>query len=129
MATDFGTDISLYPDLDASFSTVTGFTLIGQDLARRLETPLGGLFYDSNYGYDVREMVNDASTQANVLKRQSGIERECKKDERILNARATVTFSPATQTAAVKILIDTALGPFTMILAVTQLTVALLKVG
>jgi hypothetical protein len=66
MATDFGTDISCYPDLDGSFGLVSGFTLIAQDLARRLETPRGGLFYDSNYGTDVRGWVNAAGTPAQI---------------------------------------------------------------
>jgi hypothetical protein len=71
MATDYGTDISCYPDIDASFGVVSGFTLI-EDLARRLETPRGGLFYDSNYGTDVRGWVNAAGTPAQIATLKAG---------------------------------------------------------
>jgi phage baseplate assembly protein W len=121
-----GVDISCYPDLDAGFALVSGYTALGQALARRLETPRGGLFYDPDYGTDVREMVNDAATSAFAQQRQQQIEAEALKDERVGTATATVTYSPATSTAAVKLTVDTAVGPFTFVLAVTQISIAVL---
>lgn len=121
-----GVDISCYPDLDAGFSLVSGRTALGQALARRLETPRGGLFYDRDYGTDVREMVNDAATSAFAQQRQQQIEAEALKEERVGTATATVTYSPATSTATVKLAVDTAAGPYTFILAVTQISIALL---
>jgi phage baseplate assembly protein W len=125
-ADPLGVDISCYPDLDAGFSLVSGRTALGQALARRLETPRGGLFYDSDYGTDIREMVNDVATSAGAQQRQQQIEAECLKDERVGTATATVTYSPATSTAAVKLDVDTAAGPFTFVLAVTQVSIAVL---
>lgn len=121
-----GVDISCYPDLDAGFSLVSGRTALGQALARRLETPRGGLFYDRDYGTDVREMVNDAATSAFAQQRQQQIEAEALKEERVGTATATVTYSPATSTAAIKLAVDTAAGPFTFVLAVTSVSIAVL---
>jgi phage baseplate assembly protein W len=121
-----GVDISCYPDLDAGFSLVSGRTALGQALARRLETPRGGLFYDPDYGTDVREMVNDAATSAFAQQRQQQIEAEALKDERVGTATATVTYSPPTSTATIKLDVDTAAGPYTFILAVTGVSIALL---
>jgi len=129
MATDLGTDIGCYPDLDASFATVTAFILLGQDLARRLETARGGLFYDSQYGLDLREMVNDTATLANARKRQTQIKGEVEKDERVQRATVTVTYLLNSSSATVKLVVETAAGPFTYILNVTALTVSLLKIG
>jgi len=125
-ADPLGVDISCYPDLDAGFSLVSGYTALGQSLARRLETPRGGLFYDPDYGTDMREMVNDAATSAFAQQRQQQIEAEALKDERVGTATATVTYSPATSTATVKLTVDTAAGPYTFVMAVTAVTIALL---
>lgn len=121
-----GVDISCYPDLDAGFSLVSGYTALGQALARRLETPRGGLFYDPDYGTDVREMVNDVTTSASAQQRQQQIEAEALKEERVGTAAATVTYSPATSTATIKLAVDTAAGPYTFILAVTSVSIAVL---
>jgi phage baseplate assembly protein W len=125
---DFGSDVGCYPDLDPSFATVTALSVLGQDLARRLETPRGGLFYDSQYGTDVREMVNDSITLTNSQKRQTEIASEVLKDERVRRVTVTINYSPDAS-VLIKLMVETAAGPFTFILNVTAITVSLLKVG
>lgn len=128
MATDFGTDISCYPDLDPLGTLVSGNTALAQAIARRLTTPRGGLFYDTNYGTDLRLYLNEGMTNETQSRIKAAIESECRKDERVSSASAEVTFNFATQTLSVSISLVTASGPFTLTLDVTQLTVSLLTV-
>jgi phage baseplate assembly protein W len=102
---DYGTDISCAQDLDPYFGTVTGAEGVAQALARRLQTPLGGLLTDPTYGFDLRALLNSSFTRADVLALQSSIESQCLLDERVdsvgvdvslpvLNGAATVQVSP-----------------------------------
>lgn len=127
MATDFGTDINGTPDLDPAFSRVTGATCLGQALSRRLETPRGGLWYDPDYGEDVRDRLNDAVGMTTRHALESAVEAECEKDKRVRRASATATFDQASYTLSLAISVETAAGPFTFLMKADSLTVQLLK--
>jgi len=129
MAIDLGTDISCFPDLSPLGTLVTGNTGVAQALARRLTTPRGGLFYDTNYGTDLRLYLNEGMTQEAQSRIKAAVESECRKDERVSSCTADVTFNLAAQTLAVSIAFSTGAGPFSLTLSVTALTVSLLKVG
>src|SRR5690349_16156686 len=101
MATDFGSDISGFPDLDPTFSLVSGTTALAQAIARRLESPRGSLWYAPDYGTDVRGRLNDAFTASGLHALQSDIEAECEKDERIRHASATVTLDSRRSTMTI----------------------------
>jgi phage baseplate assembly protein W len=129
MATDFGTDLSLWPDIDPSGATVSGFTCLAQALLRRLTTPRGGLFYDPGYGTDIRGYLGESMTNASAGSIQNAIEREITQDERITSAVVTATINLLASIIVVHITLQTALGPFTLVLAVSSVTVTLLKAG
>ena len=125
MATDFGTDISGTFDLDPAFALVSNNAALGQALVRRLITPRGALFYDPNYGFDVR-MLQNSTLAPNELSAIAGmIEGECEKDDRVFTARCTLTRTGN----AVRIALDiaTALGPFALTLAVSAVGVEILR--
>lgn len=123
---DFGVDISFLSDLDPNFTLVSGFACLGQDLAHRFETPRGGLFYDGNYGTDIRGRLNEALSPKGQTKLASDIQAECMKDERVLACTARVQLATATSTLTVTISVNTAAGPFQFILGVTSVSVTLL---
>ena len=52
--------------LNQEMTLVGGLLNLGQALAHRLETPRGGLFYDGDYGTDLRAYCNDTMTQASA---------------------------------------------------------------
>lgn len=52
-------------------------------LRRRLNTPRGALFYDPDYGFDLRQYVQAAFDVALQFEFESFIETECLKDERV----------------------------------------------
>lgn len=123
---DLGTDINCYPDLDPAFGLVTGFTCLAQCLARCLATPRGSLPYAPNRGTDLRQFVNEAVTPSLRARVQMAIERECEQDERVMGAKASVSWD-ASGNMKGSVLITTQDGiTYPTTLLVTQLSVSLL---
>lgn len=114
--TDFGSDVSTFPDLDASFALRTGPHVVGEAIARRLITPRGGLFYDPQYGFDTRLLLNDAIPASRLAVIASQIEAEARKDERVSACSATVSLVAGT--LAIKVALTLATGPFSFVLTV-----------
>jgi len=120
---DYGYDIStlINGDIDPLMAaTATGQHLVAERCARRLTTRRGGLFYDLNFGLDIRGYLNDTFTSATVFECSRAVESELEKDEEVASATATVT-TPAPGTLRISVLIETALGPFQLVLSATQL--------
>ena len=136
---DFGSDFSGVSDLDANWTFISGdssaakpnsITALTQALARRLTTPNGSLPYDSDYGYDVRDLVSSTRTPESA---EALIEAECVKDERVDSCKCTITVagSGAGDTAwTISINCTTSTGDtFAFVLSVTAVTVTLLTTG
>lgn len=131
MATaDFGSDFSAVDDLDANLSVVSGRTCLIQALLRRISTPRGALFYAPDYGIDIGAFVNTTSDPRVI---EAAVESEILTDERVNNARATVTVTdPADQSVTggkaftIELSLETDDGPFTLTLTIDQVTGALL---
>lgn len=96
MMGDFGSDFSGFTDIDENWSFISGdfsapkpnsATALTQALARRLTTPNGALWYDPNYGYDLRELVSSTRAPESV---EARIEAECRKDRRVDDCNCSV---------------------------------------
>lgn len=122
---DFGTDLSALPDL--SFDLKSGRDNLAEALARRLITPPGGLFYDPTYGLDLREYLNDAITDEVRYEIETLVAAECEKDERILAAEATLIDTGTPRMLQLAIALETAEGPFRLILVVDAVSVEVLR--
>lgn len=125
MATDFGTDLSCLTDLSPTMATVSGRRLLGEAVARRLQTPRGRLLKHPDYGFDLAGHLNDDLSQADIAAIGSGVEAECLKDERVIAAAVVSTFAGGTLT--VVITITDADGPFVLVFAVTSASVTLVS--
>jgi phage baseplate assembly protein W len=123
-----GVDIDCILDVGRSLALAKGLRNLGNALARRLVTPRGGLFYDANYGLDVRAFVNAGFTAQQLAQVQADIAAEVSKDPRIENPQVTVVSNVQTGSMAITIVCELAEGPFQFLLAVTALTVELLSV-
>jgi hypothetical protein len=119
---DLGLDLYGVDDLTADGREVSGRLCLIQAIARRLRTPRGALWYDPDYGYDVRRFLNAPPTAAGEL--ANNVESEAEKDERVSQARATASFSGDTLT--IRLDIADSGGPFSFVLKVTDVTVELL---
>jgi phage baseplate assembly protein W len=124
---DFGKDISATTGLDPAFTLVSGTTLVTQALFRRLTTPRGALFYAPDYGTDVREALLARLDRVRLDGWRTRIEAECKKDERVRTVRASLSFDPPAETLRIAIDGTTAAGPFRLVLAVSAVSVEVLK--
>lgn len=126
MATDFGSDISTFPDFDADFRPLEGARAVGEAVARRLMTERGALPFDPEYGTDIRRALNESLTPGAVAALQASIAAEAEKDERVERAEASVTLLHASSTLLVALKLTTSAGPFDLVLRVSQLSIDLL---
>lgn len=132
MATDFGSDVSTYPDLDLSFTPIAGQRVIAEAVLRRLETDRGTLVYDLDYGIGIRSWLNESVTSARLRELEALVASECIADERIASADVTTTWVAASSSLRLHIIVSPADGvtpPFQLVVAVTSLTIELLSLG
>jgi hypothetical protein len=126
----FGTDIDVTTDLPTSFVLAAGLQNLANAIVRRLGTPAGALAAfgdDENYGYDLRSKLNRGMSLVAIRAVNGEIEAEVLRDERIFKAEVATDFNLATNLFAVDIALETALGPFRLILAVSDRTVTLIN--
>lgn len=126
---DFGTDISCTSGLDPAFTPISGPRVVAEALFRRLTSPRGSLFYAKDYGTDVREALLARLDRTRLDAWRTRVEAECRKDDRVLSARASLSFDPAAERLTIAIEVTTVEGPFRFTLAVTAVTVELLREG
>ena len=128
MATDYGTDLSCVSDMDPLGAEVSGRLCLGQNLARRLQTPRGRLIYDGQYGFDLTAYLNADVSPSDLAQLGHQVATELVKDQRVVSAAATVTLDAEGALTATCTIVDGA-GPFPLVLTVSNVTPAILSVG
>ncbi len=122
---DLGSDFHAIEDLNANLTVVTERTCLAQALVRRIISPRGSLFYDEDYGTDVRQFLNAPPRPASVAQ---AVESECLKDERVVDVTATVEYLEANTTLQIKLIVeDETEEEFALTVLVDELTVELLE--
>jgi phage baseplate assembly protein W len=124
-APDFGSDVSTFPAFDTSFAIVTGFQVLAQALARRLLTRKGLLPSHPDYGVDLRLYLNEAVDDSALTRMRAEVVHELQQDERVQAVDASVLFSPATGVLTATVQGTTAEGPFSFVLALSQVSINL----
>lgn len=128
MATDYGSDISTWlgpsPDLDPTFSVISGARVVGEAVARRWVTPAGGgLFYDEAYGFDTRLLLNSRMDSSMFPGIAMQLEKEALKDERVQNCSVSLSFNATTRVLSIKASVTPFSGKtFVLVLSADQLT-------
>jgi hypothetical protein len=122
----YGTDISILNG-DLAFVTQTGLQNLSNAILRRWQTPRGGLFYDPNYGTDLRDWVNAKLDPADQARLGGLAEDEAEKDERITQATVTTNFTILTNGFQISAAFLSSLGPFSLIANVSQMGIQLLR--
>lgn len=125
---DYGTSLSCVSDFSREGRTVTGDMVVGEAIARRLMTPRGRLIGYPNYGYDLTAFVNADMSPRELAAMRAGIVGECLKDERVESVDVSSDLA-VDGTLTITIDVVGANGPFTLVLAVTSVTVQLLSVS
>jgi hypothetical protein len=124
---DLGTDIALLDDIGLRWRLVSGQANLAMAIVRRLSTPRGSLYYAPSYGFSLLDALNGSFTRAQRSQLQGAIVTEVEKDQRVASCVCDVTFGQDTLT--VSLVIQSALGPFDLVLGVDGLTVEILNAG
>jgi hypothetical protein len=124
--TDFGRDLWCDGDIRADMAEATGVTLVAQAVIGRLETEVGGCFYDSEYGEGLCDLVNSTgTTEEDVIRK---IETGALKDERVELCDVTsVEFDNESETITASASLETSAGPFSMTIEISVLEVDMLN--
>jgi hypothetical protein len=131
-ADPLGVDVSSYPDLDPLGTLVSGLTALCQRIARRLTNPRGAWFWSPNECTDLRAYMNEALTIDAQASIKAAVEREALREEEVQTANADVsvnTLSSQGQSVTIHLTGTTKTGPFQFVLAVTAVTLSILKAG
>ena len=131
MPVDYGRDVSCTTDLDPLLSDVTGNDLMVQMCVRRLFCRQGSCLSAPNaITLDVRDFLNgslDLSQQSATQNISVQCQNALLGDERILSCTVDVTYTFATKLLTIQIQANGANGPFSLTLAVNQVTVQLIR--
>lgn len=132
---DYGLDLKTVVDANGNVDLTdtmlesTGRAVLIEALVRRQTTPRGSVIDAPNSCFDVRDWLNDGMTGTQIQALQGLIVNELKKDQRVLQVSALVTFNAATRTLTVVETVLSSDGPFSLTLNVSDVTVELLTSG
>lgn len=123
---NYGSDISCVFDVDPGMAEVSGRVCLLQALARRLSTPRGRLVDDPNYGFDLTDSINDDVGPAELARLKTGAEAECLKDERVIGITVTLDLL-SSGVLVVSVVVSDEVGDFSAVLAVSDVSISILK--
>lgn len=120
----FGVDFACLTDIDKQLSLVGGLKNLGYAIGRRFYTDEGFLFDsfegDADYGKNIIGRLNSGFTVAELAGMASQIEAQCRQDPRIKSADVEVNQDTlSTSALIVDVQLDTAEGPFALVMKVT----------
>lgn len=124
---NLGVGLAVVSGLPKRWTFASGKTNLANSIARRLQTERGTLAYAPDEGLDVRDLLSEGVTQANLVTWQAAITRECEKDERVEGADVTITPNDTGDEATIEIALESTEGDVTLVLSVDKLTVTLLE--
>ena len=123
LTTDYGTDCRI----GKVVTKVSGLQNLMDALVRRLSTPTGSLFWDLEYGYDVRAVLNSEISVEILKDLESRVVHQLELDGRVDKATCDATFIFSTQKLTLRISITPVQDKtFTLVIGVSKLTVELL---
>lgn len=127
-AVDYGADLSATTDLDPMLRTVTGSELMGEVALRRLYQRPGSLLSNPvDNTLDVRDFLSQGITTRDLPTIQGRCVAALTGDQRIYSATVAATFDPNLNLLTLAITGSGALGPFNLTLAVSDVTVEVLR--
>lgn len=114
-------------DGDPSMRLATGRQLLSQRILCRLSSPRGSYIDCPNDCIDLRDSLSAGMTQAQIADLGADIRDEVLKEEQVTDAEVSGTFSYQTSALTLSLAVESAYGPFLMVLLVTKVTVQLLN--
>lgn len=126
--TILGTDTSTFPGFDTTGRTIAEVRALAECCLRRLTTPAGTLEYDSSFGYDLRDLLNDDLDDVDLQRHETGAEMQLELDERIRTAEVSMALDRSTFRLTIRItgvLVDAT--TFNLVLAIDKVSADVLK--
>lgn len=133
--TALGTDIATPAndegilDLDPAFGLASGRLMLAQAIGRRITRRRGELAWvgdDPDDGIDVRDFLGGDADSVSTFRIAAQVQAEALRDERVLGCEVAASTTDGVLTLSLR-LADAA-GPFRMVVAVSALTIDMLKV-
>lgn len=127
--TEYGYDVSTYPDLDPSGRNITSGRAVAECAARRLMTKPGLLSYtDDEDCIDLREYLSGATDRRALFSLASRVEAVVARDERVKSVSAGVVQSG--DGLLITVQIDPVTGKaFKLVIATTAISVEVLNLA
>lgn len=122
---ELGRDLQAMPDLQLHIQA--GLRNLAEAIARRLVTPRGRLWYDPEYGYDVRRWLNSAADSAVRYEIARRVEEQCEMDPRVASAEATVEYSAEARELTIRVKLTLADEPSPQIVPADRVTLEVLR--
>ena len=116
-------------DMTAGASEVSGVMVVVQRILRRITTRKGTVIGCPNDCLDIRDFLRAGNTPQALAGLQGQLQAEIAKDEAVTSVSANVVYSTQTGTMSITLSIVTGLGPFTLVLNISSLTLAILLNG
>lgn len=121
--TDYGKDIRI----GKIVGTASGLRNLMDACVRRLSTSTGSVFWNPEYGYDVRQLLNSEVDLNTLSASENIIANQLELDERVDKATCKVIFNQATSKMYIYIKITpVADKTFSLVLSVDKVTVEIL---
>lgn len=113
-------------DFTPTMTLATGRDLLVQSLICRQTTATGSVIDCPNDCFDVRDWIGEGRTVSQLNQLGTSVQNELLKDQRVLSCRVQATFNFATSQLFLAESFTSSYGPFSFVLAVNQVTGALL---
>jgi hypothetical protein len=114
-------------DFQPTMGLATGRTLLAQSLICRQTTPVGSVLDCPNDCFDIRDWISEGMTPAQISRLSQAVTNEILKDQRVTAANVQATFNVGTGKIVLTEQVSSGYGPFSFVLAVSNVTVELLS--
>lgn len=124
----YGSDISCARDIEENAAELEGSDtlILSQAIVRRLDCPRGALPDDDSYGMDLRSLVNQGLTDADVRDLAGRVRLEVLKDDRVESLSVTMTPSADAKSIRISLMVkpvDLRVGTFSLTLSASSASV------
>ena len=135
MTNPYGSDLWLSiaadgsADIDPTCREVSGIGVLIQSVIMRQTTPTGSLLSSPDDCLDLKGLVSRGMKGSEIQEIAAQVRGQLLRDQRILSAVVTADFNPGTSVLTLTETITSGLGPFTLTIAVGQVTLELFLNG
>lgn len=126
--TDYGRDVSTFPDLDVTGRDISDVRAIAECTLRRFTSEEGSLAYDKTFGKDIRDLLNEDMTERDARREEQRLATQAELDERILRADVSLTLEPSAHKLKVRVTGELSDGTeFSFVLAISKVSAEVLE--